>query len=94
MFEYWTRLLDKSGKPNKPDVNLYNHYLRANLMMGASVAQMLDLVAEMENYAITPNTASYNLVLEAMRIAKESEAAQTLFERLDFYCPFSLQNCL
>ncbi|KAF3431992.1 hypothetical protein FNV43_RR26729 [Rhamnella rubrinervis] len=82
MFEFWTRSLDKNGKPNKPDVHLYNLYLRANLMIGASAADMLDLVAQMEDYAITPNTASYNLVLEAMRNAKETVAAQALFERM------------
>lgn len=87
MFEFWTRSLDKNGKPNKPNVHLYNLYLRANLMIGASAAEMLDLVAQMEDFAITPNTASYNLVLEAMRNAKETDAAQALFERLDFYYP-------
>ncbi|CAN6727483.1 unnamed protein product [Malus baccata var. baccata] len=82
LFEFWVRSLDKNGKPNKPDVSLYNHYLRANLMMGASPGEMLDLVAHMEDYGITPNTASFNLVLKAMHQAKETEAADKLLERM------------
>jgi hypothetical protein len=83
LFEVWVRSLDKNGKPNKPDVNLYNHYLRANLMMGASAGDMLDLVAPMEEFSVEPNTASYNLVLKAMYQARETEAAMKLLERLD-----------
>ncbi|KAK9276261.1 hypothetical protein L1049_005792 [Liquidambar formosana] len=75
LFEFWIRSLDRNGKPNKPDVSLYNHYLRANLMIGASAGELLDLVAQMEDYAITPNTASFNLVLKAMYQARETEAA-------------------
>ncbi|GMY07165.1 pentatricopeptide repeat-containing protein, mitochondrial, partial [Fagus crenata] len=48
LFEYWIRSLDRAGKPNKPDVNIYNHYLRANLMTNAMAADLLDLVAQME----------------------------------------------
>lgn len=82
LFEFWTRSLDKTGKPNKPDVNLYNHYLRANLMTNATAADLLDLVAQMEDYAILPNTASFNLVLKSMYNAKETAAATKLLERL------------
>ncbi|XP_024989619.1 pentatricopeptide repeat-containing protein At1g26460, mitochondrial [Cynara cardunculus var. scolymus] len=82
LFEFWIRSLDNSGKPNKPDANMYNHYLRANLMMGASAGELLDLVAQMEDYAIAPNTASFNLVLKAMYQAKESEAAEKLIDQM------------
>ncbi|KAK6921915.1 Pentatricopeptide repeat [Dillenia turbinata] len=82
LFESWIRCLDKNGKPNKPDVNLYNHYLRANLMTGASVAELLDLVAQMEGYAIIPNTASFNLVLKGMYQTRETDAAVKLIERM------------
>ncbi|XP_062162383.1 pentatricopeptide repeat-containing protein At1g26460, mitochondrial [Alnus glutinosa] len=82
LFEYWIRSLDKAGKPNKPDVNLYNHYLTANLMTNASAAELLDLVAQMEDYAVLPNTASFNLVLKAMYKAKEIVAATKLLERM------------
>ncbi|KAF5752057.1 pentatricopeptide repeat-containing protein [Tripterygium wilfordii] len=82
LFEYWTRSLDKNGKPNKPDVNLYNHYLRANLMIGAPAADLLDLVAQMEEFAITPNTASFNFVLKAMCRDRETQAAEKLLERM------------
>lgn len=81
LFEFWIRSLDNSGKPNKPDVSLYNHYLRANLMLGASAAELLDLVAQMEDYGITPNTASFNLVLKSMHQARETEAAEKLLDR-------------
>lgn len=81
LFEFWIRSLDKNGKPNKPDVNLYNQYLRANVMIGASAGELLDLVAQMEDYSITPNTASFNLVLKAMYQARETEAAEKLLER-------------
>ncbi|XP_030482590.2 pentatricopeptide repeat-containing protein At1g26460, mitochondrial [Cannabis sativa] len=82
LFEYWVRSLDKNGKPNKPDVNLFNNYLRANLMTGASAGDLLDLVAQMDDYDVKPNTASFNLVLEVMHQAKETEAAMKLLERM------------
>ncbi|KAK4261007.1 hypothetical protein QN277_004062 [Acacia crassicarpa] len=82
LFESWVKSLDKNGKPNKPDVNLYNHYLRANLMIGFSAGELLDLLAGMEDFGIAPNTASFNLVLKAMYHAKETEAAQKLLERM------------
>lgn len=82
MFEYWIRSLDVHGKPNKPDVGLYNHYIRANFMLEASTAELIDLVAQTEDFAIVPNTASYNLVLKAMHQAGESEAAQKWLERM------------
>ncbi|KAF3788262.1 Pentatricopeptide repeat-containing protein [Nymphaea thermarum] len=82
LFEFWIRSLDKNGKPNRPDVNLYNHYLRANLMMGGSAGELLDLVAQMEDYGISPNTASYNLVLKSMYQSREAEAAEKLLDRM------------
>lgn len=45
MFEAWVRSLDKNGKPNKPDANLFNHYLRANIIIGAYVSDLLGLLA-------------------------------------------------
>ncbi|XP_059447301.1 pentatricopeptide repeat-containing protein At1g26460, mitochondrial [Corylus avellana] len=82
LFESWIRSLDKAGKPNKPDVNLYNHYLTANLMINASAGELLDLVAQMEDYGVLPNTASFNLVLKAMYKGKETVAATKLLERM------------
>eukprot|EP00262_Sarcandra_glabra_P013656 TRINITY_DN3842_c0_g1_i1.p1 TRINITY_DN3842_c0_g1~~TRINITY_DN3842_c0_g1_i1.p1 ORF type:complete len:613 (-),score=79.09 TRINITY_DN3842_c0_g1_i1:21-1859(-) len=82
LFEFWIRSLDKNGKPNKPDTNIYNHYLRANLMSGTSAGEMLDLVAHMEDYNIAPNTASFNLVLKAMYQMRENEAAEKLLDRM------------
>ncbi|XP_039146336.1 pentatricopeptide repeat-containing protein At1g26460, mitochondrial-like isoform X2 [Dioscorea cayenensis subsp. rotundata] len=82
LFEFWIRSLDATGKLNTPDVNIYNHYLRANLMMGASPGELLDLVVQMQDYQITPNTASYNLVLKAMHQTRESEAAEKLIDRM------------
>ncbi|EPS71121.1 hypothetical protein M569_03636 [Genlisea aurea] len=82
-FEYWLKTVDVNGKLNIPDVNLYNHYLRASLMQGASAGELLDYVAQMEvGYKISPNTASYNLVLKAMHEAGEIVAAQKLLERM------------
>ena len=51
-------------------------------MIGASVGELLDLVAQMEDYAIIPNTTSFNLVLKAMYQARETEAVEKLFQRL------------
>ncbi|KAK4423690.1 Pentatricopeptide repeat-containing protein, mitochondrial [Sesamum alatum] len=82
LFELWIRCLDTNGKPNKPDVNLYNHYLRANFMIGASAGELLDLVAQMDDFGILPNTASYNIVLKAMQKAGETLAAEKLIERM------------
>lgn len=81
LFEFWIRSLDKNGKPNKPDVSLYNHYLRAGLMSGSSAAELLDLVAQMDDYGISPNTASFNMVLKAMYLTRENEAAEKLVDR-------------
>nr|POE67277.1 pentatricopeptide repeat-containing protein, mitochondrial [Quercus suber] len=75
LFEFWIWSLDRAGNPNKPDVGLYNHYLRANLMTNASAAELLDLVAQMEDYDVVPNTALFILVLKAMYKAKETVAA-------------------
>ncbi|KAL2559205.1 Pentatricopeptide repeat-containing protein [Forsythia ovata] len=82
LFEFWIRALDKNGKPNKPNVDLYNHYLRANLMIGASAGELLDLVTQMDDYGIMPNTASFNLILKAMHKANETLAAEKLIERM------------
>ncbi|KAL6538759.1 hypothetical protein OROMI_025085 [Orobanche minor] len=82
LFELWVRSLDNRGKPNRPDANLYNQYLRANWMMGASVGEMLVLVAKMEDYGILPNSSSFNLALKAMQQAGESQAAEKLIERM------------
>ncbi|XP_076952382.1 pentatricopeptide repeat-containing protein At1g26460, mitochondrial-like [Bidens hawaiensis] len=82
VFEYWIGSLGKDGKPNKPDVNLYNHYLRANLMMGASAGELLDLIEKMEEFGIEGNTASFNLVMKALYEAKEAEAAMKLINRM------------
>ncbi|KAB1999763.1 hypothetical protein ES319_D12G183300v1 [Gossypium barbadense] len=83
LFEFWVRSLDENGKPNKFDVNLYNHYLRANLMIGASAGDLLDFVAQMDDFELVPNLASFNLILKAMRQAKETEAAEKLLDAMD-----------
>jgi len=83
-FETWVSALDKTGKPNHPDVNLFNHYLRANLMLGASPSDLLDLVAQMDEFNVKPNTASFNLVLKTMFQANETLAAEKLLQRLVF----------
>ncbi|KAI4314083.1 hypothetical protein L6164_027023 [Bauhinia variegata] len=51
-------------------------------MTGASAGDLLELVAQMEDFKITPNTASFNLVLKAMLQAHETEAAERLLERM------------
>lgn len=84
LFEFWIKSLDKNGKPNKPDANLYNHYLRANLMLGVPVDELMGLVQHMEDFGLVPNTASQNLILKAMYQSGEPmifvEAAQKLIE--------------
>ena len=75
LFEFWIQSLDRARKPNKPGVGLYNNYLRANLMTNASAAQLPNLVAQMEDYEVVPNTAQFNLVHKAMYKAKETVAA-------------------
>ncbi|CAL1395091.1 unnamed protein product [Linum trigynum] len=82
LFECWVRSLDNNGSPHKPDVDLYNHYLRANLMMDATAGDLLDLVAQMGDFILAPNTASFNLVLKAMNQARETETAEKLLQRM------------
>ncbi|CAJ1972152.1 unnamed protein product [Sphenostylis stenocarpa] len=62
LFQTWVRALNKNGKPNSPNVNLFNHYLRANLMLDASATNLLDLVAQMDEFCVQHNTTSFNLV--------------------------------
>ncbi|MBA0820356.1 hypothetical protein Gohar_000006, partial [Gossypium harknessii] len=90
LFEFWVRSLDENGKPNKFDVNLYNHYLRANLMIGASAGDLLDFVAQMDDFELVPNLALFNLILKAMRQAKETEAAEKLLDGKNARPPFLL----
>lgn len=85
LFEYWIRALDEHGKPNKPDVSAFNHYLRAHLMMGASPVDLLDIIGQMEDYRINPNTASYNLVLKSMQRSHEAVAASKLLDRYGIF---------
>ncbi|TVU38102.1 hypothetical protein EJB05_11456 [Eragrostis curvula] len=83
LFEVWVRSLDPAtGKPNRPDVDLFNHYLRANLMSGARPLEMLDLADHMREFDIEPNTASHNLVLKSMVGAQEADGAEKLLERM------------
>ncbi|KAL8533652.1 hypothetical protein ACS0TY_009886 [Phlomoides rotata] len=82
LFELWIKCLDNHGKPNKPDVNLYNQYLQANLKMRATAGQLLDLIMQMDDFGIVPNTASFNIVLKAMQQAGEFVAAEKLIERM------------
>ncbi|XP_052162011.1 pentatricopeptide repeat-containing protein At1g26460, mitochondrial [Oryza glaberrima] len=83
LFEFWVRSLDPaSGKPNRPDVDLFNHYLRAQLMSGALPIEMLDLAEQMREFEITPNTASHNLILKSMVQAQEADGAEKLIERM------------
>uniref|UniRef100_A0ACD5YZT0 Uncharacterized protein n=2 Tax=Avena sativa TaxID=4498 RepID=A0ACD5YZT0_AVESA len=83
LFESWVRSLDAgTGKPNRPDVDLFNHHLRANLMSGAQPVEMLDLADQMREFQITPNTASYNLVLKSMVKAREYEGGEKLVDRM------------
>ncbi|KAJ1291744.1 hypothetical protein BS78_02G339700 [Paspalum vaginatum] len=83
LFDYWVRSLDPAtGKPNRPDVDLFNHYLRANLMAGAQPHEMLDLADHMREFEVEPNTASYNLVLKSMVAAQETEGSEKLLERM------------
>jgi hypothetical protein len=82
LFVFWARSLDvATGKPNRPDADLFNHYLRANLMSGALPHEMLDLADQMRDFQITPNTASFNLVLKSMVKAREVEGGEKLFDR-------------
>jgi len=82
LFDSWVRSLDiATGKPNRPDVDLFNHYLRANLMTGATPHEMLELAYHMREFEIEPNTASYNLVLKSMVTAQEATGAEQLVER-------------
>ncbi|CAL5061793.1 unnamed protein product [Urochloa decumbens] len=83
LFDSWVRSLDTAtGKPNRPDVDLFNHYLRANLMMGVLPGEMLDLADHMREFEVEPNTASYNLVLKSMVTALEVASAEKLVERM------------
>jgi pentatricopeptide repeat protein len=42
---------------------------------------MLDLADQMRDFQITPNTASFNLVLKSMVKAREVEGGEKLFDR-------------
>lgn len=92
LFELWIKCLDNRGTPNKPDVNLYNQYLQANFKMEASAGLLLDLVMQMDDFGIVPNTASFNIVLKAMQQAGELVAAEKLIERSVFVIKFRVSD--
>ncbi|KAE8696036.1 Pentatricopeptide repeat-containing protein [Hibiscus syriacus] len=43
---------------------------------------LLDLVAQMDEFTIVPNTAAFNFVLKAMKQTKETEAAEKMLKRM------------
>ncbi|KAM0899531.1 hypothetical protein ACQ4PT_021214 [Festuca glaucescens] len=86
----WNRILEvaqmlnhqrRHGQPNRPDVDLFNHYLCADVMSGALPHEMLDLVDQMREFKITPNTASFNLVVKSMAKAREVDGGERLVDR-------------
>ncbi|KAL9246333.1 hypothetical protein vseg_019880 [Gypsophila vaccaria] len=77
-FERWISSLDSSGRPNRPNVELFNLYLRADLMCGANGTELLQVVDQMELYAVVPNTASFNLVLKALKPSHWPSAVSVL----------------
>ncbi|KAK9750640.1 hypothetical protein RND81_02G210100 [Saponaria officinalis] len=81
VFEQWINSLDVNGKPNRPNVEVFNQYLRAHLMSGASASELLEIVEKMEQFGIDPNTASYNLVLKSVH-PRDWKAAVALLERM------------
>ncbi|KAL9226151.1 hypothetical protein vseg_001996 [Gypsophila vaccaria] len=81
VFEIWINGLDNYGKPNTPNVEVFNYYLRAHLMCGSSASELLGVVQQMEGFAVEPNTASYNLVLKGV-LPRDWPAAVSLLERM------------
>eukprot|EP00252_Welwitschia_mirabilis_P001978 TRINITY_DN11937_c0_g1_i2.p1 TRINITY_DN11937_c0_g1~~TRINITY_DN11937_c0_g1_i2.p1 ORF type:complete len:462 (-),score=94.30 TRINITY_DN11937_c0_g1_i2:230-1615(-) len=51
-------------------------------MLDVSASELLDLVSQMGDYGLAPNTASFNLVLKAMLKSGETQAAVKLLERM------------
>ncbi|XP_074302473.1 pentatricopeptide repeat-containing protein At1g26460, mitochondrial-like [Silene latifolia] len=81
VFDQWINSLDVNGKPNSPNVELFNQYLRSHLMSGTSAAELLEIVERMELFAIKPNTASFNLVIKSIHHT-DWKAAVALLERM------------
>ncbi|KAK1379475.1 Pentatricopeptide repeat-containing protein [Heracleum sosnowskyi] len=82
MFEVWVSGYDKNGNPKKPDLDLFNHYLRANLMKRKSPDRMLDLLMMIQGYNLKANTASFNLILKSMHEHRERDAAVNLLDKM------------
>ncbi|KAF9624168.1 hypothetical protein IFM89_008106 [Coptis chinensis] len=76
LFEFWIRTLDTNGLPKMPHVDSYNFYIRANLQCGVLPADLVLLIEDMKNYQLTPNTASYNLLLKCILSCREVESAE------------------
>ncbi|KAL5061625.1 hypothetical protein RYX36_023362 [Vicia faba] len=80
LFEAWVRSLDKNGKPNKPDVNLFNHYLRENLMIGVFADDLLDLATD-QNKALC---LSWNLCIFIAEVAIREDTSKLAYYGLEF----------
>lgn len=94
LFEVWITCYDKNGKLNKPDLDLFNHSLRANLMMKAKPADMVQLIEDIQGIGMKVNTASYNLVLKAMHQEGDIIGAVNLLDWYAFLCFLCVSWCV
>lgn len=78
LYDIWLTCYDKNGKQNVPDLGLFNNYLRANLMSNASPVSMRELASTFEAYGRKLNTASHNLILEAMLKSRDGDIDHAL----------------
>ncbi|KAL8104570.1 hypothetical protein AgCh_028690 [Apium graveolens] len=81
VFDVWIESYDKNGKLNQPDLDLFNHILRALLMMNETPSKMLQWIQNVQGLGLMKvNTASYNLVLKAMREQRKVDDAVKLLD--------------
>lgn len=75
-YEKWVSWTESCSTRNKPDLSLVNYYMRSRSMLGSSLRDMFVLLEDVErDYHITPDTLSYNIILDSAYRSDEVDAA-------------------
>ncbi|KAK1373436.1 hypothetical protein POM88_029629 [Heracleum sosnowskyi] len=75
-FEKWVSWTESCRTRNLPDLSLVNCYMRSRSMLGISLKDMFVLLEQVErDYHISPDTLSYNIILDSAYLSDGVDAA-------------------